>query len=72
MKPANNAPVYCAIYPGLAEIARNFGYALTVHGSLARDFVKVTVLGHHCLERKPFTMSTQEFEKLCETKQVQL
>lgn len=39
MKPANNAPVYAAaIYPDLAEIARRCGYALAVHGSLARDF----------------------------------
>ena len=37
MKPANFAPVYCAIYPGLAEIARKHGYALAIHGSLARD-----------------------------------
>ena len=38
MKEANYAPVYCAIYPGLAEIARSHGYALAIHGSLARDF----------------------------------
>jgi len=37
MKPANFAPVYCAIYLGLAEIARAHGYALAIHGSLARD-----------------------------------
>lgn len=43
MKPANNAPVYCAIYPGLAEIARSFGYALTIHGSMGRDFDIVAV-----------------------------
>ena len=43
MKPANNAPVYCAIYAGLAEIARSFGYALTIHGSMARDFDIVAV-----------------------------
>lgn len=38
MRPANNAPTYCALYPELAEIARKHGYALAVHGSLARDF----------------------------------
>lgn len=38
MKPANYSPVYCALYPGLAEITREHGYALAIHGSLARDF----------------------------------
>ncbi len=37
MKAANFAPVYCALYPELATIARDHGYALAVHGSLARD-----------------------------------
>lgn len=37
MKPANYAPMYCALYPQLAEIARSHGYALAVHGTLARD-----------------------------------
>lgn len=37
MKPANNAPVYASFYPGFAEIAREHGYAMAVHGSLARD-----------------------------------
>ena len=37
MKPANNAPLYLCIYAGLAEITRANGYALAVHGSLARD-----------------------------------
>lgn len=32
------APVYAAIYPDLAKIARKHGYALAVHGSLQRDF----------------------------------
>lgn len=36
---AHYAPVYAAAcYPGFAEIARKHGYALAVHGSLARDF----------------------------------
>lgn len=38
MKDANLAPIYCGMYPRLAEIARKHGYALAVHGSLARDF----------------------------------
>lgn len=38
MKPANYGPVYAAaLYPQLAEIARHHGYAMAVHGSLARD-----------------------------------
>lgn len=38
MKPANFAPVYCALYPELAEIARKHGYAMAIHGTMARDF----------------------------------
>lgn len=38
MKDANYAPIYCALYPQLAEVARRHGYAMAVHGSLARDF----------------------------------
>ncbi len=38
MKPANFAAVYCSLYPELAEIARNHGYALAIHGSMAKDF----------------------------------
>lgn len=38
MKPANNAPVYCSLYSELAEVCRKHGYALAIHGSLARDF----------------------------------
>jgi len=44
MKPkANNAPTYMCLYPGLAEIARANGYALAVHGSLARDMDLIAV-----------------------------
>ncbi|TKI06423.1 hypothetical protein [Martelella alba] len=38
MKPANFAPVYCSLYPELAEIARKHGYAMAIHGTMARDF----------------------------------
>ena len=38
MKEANYAPIYCGLYPQLAEITRKHGYALAIHGSLARDF----------------------------------
>jgi hypothetical protein len=37
MKPANNAPIYIGAYKDLAEIARKHGYAMAVHGSVARD-----------------------------------
>ena len=37
MKPANNAPIYIGAYKELAEIARSHGYAMAVHGSVARD-----------------------------------
>ena len=38
MKEANYAPLYCSMYPKLAEIARSHGYAMAVHGSMANDF----------------------------------
>ena len=38
------APVYAAaMYPGLCEVFRRHGYALAVHGSLARDLDLVAV-----------------------------
>lgn len=37
------APFYCALYPELAEIAREHGYALAIHGSLQRDFDLVCI-----------------------------
>lgn len=44
MKPANFGPIYAsAMYPFLAEIAREHGYALAVHGSLARDLDLIAV-----------------------------
>lgn len=43
MKPANNAPVYAAMYADLAEVCRRHGYALAIHGSLARDFDIVAI-----------------------------
>lgn len=43
LKP-NYAPAYAAaMYPGLAEIFHKHGYALAVHGSLARDFDLIAV-----------------------------
>lgn len=44
MKKASRAPIYTAcVYPDLAEICREAGYALAVHGSLARDFDLVAI-----------------------------
>ncbi|KWR82506.1 hypothetical protein [Pseudomonas sp. PI1] len=43
MKPANYAPVYACVYAQLAEVARQHGYALSIHGSLAADFDLVCI-----------------------------
>lgn len=43
MKPASIAPVYCALYPEVAEICRRHGYALAIHGSMQRDFDLICV-----------------------------
>lgn len=44
MKPPSYAPVYMAsVYPRWAEIGREHGYALAVHGSCARDLDVVFV-----------------------------
>lgn len=43
LKP-NFAPVYAAaLYPGLAGVFHRHGYALAVHGSLARDFDLIAI-----------------------------
>lgn len=43
VKP-NYAPVYAAaLYPKLARICIDHGYALAVHGSLARDFDVIAI-----------------------------
>lgn len=43
MKPSVYAPMYCALYPQLAEITRKHGYALAVHGTLQRDMDLICV-----------------------------
>ena len=43
MKEPNYAPMYCALYPELANITRHHGYALAVHGSLGRDMDLICV-----------------------------
>lgn len=43
LKP-NYGPVYAAaMYPGLCSVFQKHGYALAVHGSLARDFDLIAV-----------------------------
>lgn len=37
------APVYAAMYRELAELFREHGYALAIHGSLQRDFDLIAV-----------------------------
>jgi hypothetical protein len=37
------APVYVGLYPELANIAKDHGYALAVHGSVNRDFDLIAV-----------------------------
>jgi hypothetical protein len=43
MKPATLAPIYVALYPKLAEFCRDRGYALAVHGTMARDFDLIAI-----------------------------
>lgn len=43
MKPANFAPVYACMYPQLAELCRQHGYALAAHGTLGRDFDLIAI-----------------------------
>ena len=43
MKSASYAPIYCSLYPDLAQVVRTKGYALCVHGSMQRDFDLVCI-----------------------------
>lgn len=43
MKPPTFAPAYVGLYPILAELCRENGYALAVHGSVSRDFDLIAV-----------------------------
>lgn len=43
MKPPVPAPFYACLYPGLCEVARANGYALTIHGSMTRDLDLVAI-----------------------------
>lgn len=43
MKKPTFAPVYCGLFPNLARIANENGYALAVHGSLINDMDLVAI-----------------------------
>lgn len=43
VKEPNLAPAFCCIYPGLCDIARKLGYALTIHGTVSRDLDLVAI-----------------------------
>ena len=43
MKPVSPAAAFVALIPVLAEAAREVGYALAVHGSMARDLDLVAI-----------------------------
>ena len=43
MKEATNAPAFAVMYAGLCDIARNCGYALSIHGSLDSDLDLIAV-----------------------------
>jgi|SRR6185312_12121122 len=42
LKP-NYSPVYAALYPAFAKIFQKHGYALSIHGSMARDFDVIAI-----------------------------
>ena len=43
MKPANFSPIFASMYCGLCSVARDHGYALTVHGTMSLDFDVVAI-----------------------------
>jgi len=43
MKPPSMAPFWVFMYPSLAEIARSYGYALAIHGSVGKDFDLIAI-----------------------------
>ena len=43
MNQPNYAPLYCALYPELAQYFRSHGYSLAIHGSLQRDFDLIAI-----------------------------
>lgn len=55
MKPANPAPFYACLYPALCDRAREHGYALAIHGTVATDLDLIAV---------PWTTAAVEAETL--------
>ena len=55
MKKATFSPLFASMYCGLCELARDCGYALTVHGTMNIDFDLVAI---------PWTDSAIEPEEL--------
>ena len=43
MKTATLAPAFAVLYPGLCDIARRFGYALAIHGTVTADLDLIAV-----------------------------
>ena len=43
MKKATFAPAYVSMYPVLSEIAREYGYALAIHGTVSSDFDLIAI-----------------------------
>jgi hypothetical protein len=42
-KPASKAPVFAWMMPALTQVARTHGYAIGLHGSMARDLDLIAV-----------------------------
>lgn len=43
MKPPTPAPFFACLYPGLCDVARRHGYALTIHGTVTSDLDLVAI-----------------------------
>lgn len=63
MKDPTLAPMYCALYPSLAGIARRHGYALAVHGTLGRDMDLICIpwIEHPAEPQRVVDAITSEF-----------
>lgn len=61
LKP-NYGPVYCAaVYPELAKLFQRHGYALAVHGSVARDLDLIAIRwAHTCSTRRTVLTALQK------------
>lgn len=55
LKERTNAAAYVGLYPFLRDVAARHGYALAVHGSMARDFDLVAI---------PWTESASSHDEL--------